>query len=208
MKESLDQAEIGSQTALSFLRGVMQRPRHGSHDIHGDGPGVVADKGDLAVALVGRAVNCYSMLPGLASKAADLVSGGWREAAANVLVEEHLHAVALDKEGVVVISPLALHPALAGLMVEGPVSWAAARRAAQVVDAALLLRVAKEAFMPHLCSRPAIDTAAACAPTLLEGAKALDLVAHVLAAVARADLCDVHDVAVVEVIELLGLGAV
>ena len=124
MKESLDQAEIGSQTALSFLRGVMQRPRHGSHDIHGDGPGVVADKGDLAVALVGRAVNCYSMLPGLASKAADLVSGGWREAAANVLVEEHLHAVALDKEGVVVISPLALHPALAGLVVEGPVSWA------------------------------------------------------------------------------------
>ena len=49
MKESLDQAEIGSQTALSFLRGVMQRPRHGSHDIHGDGPGVVANKGDLAV---------------------------------------------------------------------------------------------------------------------------------------------------------------
>ena len=85
----------------------MQRPRHGSHDVHGDGPGVVADKGDLAVALVGRAVN--SMLPGLAAKAADLVSGGWREAAANVLVEEHLHAVALDKdclEGVVVISPL------------------------------------------------------------------------------------------------------
>ena len=145
------------------------------------------------------------MLPGLASKAADFVSGGWREAAANVLVEEHLHAVALDKEGVVVISPLALHPALAGLMVEGPVSWAAARRAAQVVDAALLLRVAKEVFMPHLRSRPAIDTAAACAPTLLEGAKALDLVAHVLTAVARADLCDVHDVAVVEVIELLGL---
>ena len=74
MKESLDQAEIGSQTALSFLRGVMQRPRHGSHDVHGDGPGVVADKGDLAVALVGRAVN--SMLPGLASKAADLEQRG------------------------------------------------------------------------------------------------------------------------------------
>ena len=99
---------FAAEAALSFLRGVMQRPRHGSHDVHGDGPGVVADKGDLAVALVGRAVN--SMLPGLAAKAADLVSGGWREAAANVLVEEHLHAVALDKEGVVVISPFALRP--------------------------------------------------------------------------------------------------
>jgi hypothetical protein len=34
------------------------------------------------------------------------VSSGWREAAVNVLVEEHFHAVALDEEGVVVISPL------------------------------------------------------------------------------------------------------
>ena len=72
---------FAAEAALSFLRGVMQRPRHGSHDTHGDGPGVVTDKGDLAVTLVGCAVN--SMLPGLASKAADLVSGGWREAAAN-----------------------------------------------------------------------------------------------------------------------------
>ena len=68
----------------------------------------------------------------------------------------------------------------------------------QVVDATLLLRVAKEVFVPHLRSRPAVDTAAACAPTLLEGAKALDLIAHVLAAVTRANLRDVHDVAVLE----------
>ena len=37
------------------------------------------------------------MLPGLAPKAADLVgAGGWREAAAEVFVEEQVHAVALD----------------------------------------------------------------------------------------------------------------
>ena len=43
-------------------------------------------------------------------------------------------AVALDKERVVAIALLALHVALAGLVVEGPVGWAVARRAAQVVD--------------------------------------------------------------------------
>ena len=47
---------------------------------------VVAHEGDLPVALVGRAVD--SMLPGLAPKAADLMGGRWREAAAEVFVEE------------------------------------------------------------------------------------------------------------------------
>ena len=55
---------------------------------------VVAHEGDLPVALVGRAVD--SMLPGLAPKAADLMGGTWREAAAEVFVEEQVHAVALD----------------------------------------------------------------------------------------------------------------
>ena len=82
---------------------------------------MVADKGDLAVALVGRAVNSTHMLPGLVSKAADLVSSGWREAAVNVLVEEHLHAVALDEEGVVVISPpLPFTQPLTVLWLRGP----------------------------------------------------------------------------------------
>ena len=126
------------------MRGIMQRPCHGPHDIHacGDGPGVVADKGDLAVALVGRAVNSTHMLPGLVSKAADLVSSGWREAAVNVLVEEHLHAVALDEEGVVVISPLLpFTQPLTVLWLRGPSAGRPARRAAQVVDATLFLRV-------------------------------------------------------------------
>ena len=42
------------------------------------------------------------MLPGLTPKAADLVGGGWREAAAEVFVQEQVHTVALDKERVVV----------------------------------------------------------------------------------------------------------
>ena len=46
---------------------------------------MVAHEGDLAVALVGRAVDL--VLPGLAPKAADLVGGGWREAAAEVFME-------------------------------------------------------------------------------------------------------------------------
>ena len=120
---------------------------------------MVAHEGDLAVALVGRAVD--PVLPGLAPKAADLVGGGWREAAAQVFVEEQVHAVALDKERVVVIALLALHVALASLVVEGPVGWAAARRAAQVVDAALVLRVAEEVLVPHLPRRAAVGTAAA-----------------------------------------------
>ena len=66
---------FAAEAALSFLRGVVQRPCRGPHDVHGDGPGMVAHDGDLAVALVGRAVD--SMLPGLAPKAADLVGGGW-----------------------------------------------------------------------------------------------------------------------------------
>jgi hypothetical protein len=58
------------------LRGIVQRPCRGPHDVHGDGPaGVVAHEGDLAVALVGCAVD--SMLPGLAPKAADLMGGRW-----------------------------------------------------------------------------------------------------------------------------------
>ena len=60
---------------------------------------MVAHEGDLAVALVGRAVDL--VLPGLAPKAADLVGGGWREAAAEVFMEEQVHSVALDKERVV-----------------------------------------------------------------------------------------------------------
>ena len=63
---------------------------------------MVAHEGDPAVVLVGRAVD--SMLPGLAPKAADLVGGRWREAAAEVFmwlghevnVVEQVHAVALD----------------------------------------------------------------------------------------------------------------
>eukprot|EP00964_Phaeocystis_antarctica_P023801 scaffold13315_cov63-Phaeocystis_antarctica.AAC.1 len=101
---------FAAEAALSFLRGVVQRPCHGPHNVHEDGSGVVADEGGLAVAL-----------------ATDLVSAGWREAAAKVFVEEHLHAVALDKEGVVLVSLLALHPSLAGLVAEGPVGWAAAQ---------------------------------------------------------------------------------
>ena len=62
--------------------------------------------------------------------------------------------------------------------------------------------------MPHLPRRAAVGTAAARAATLLERSKDLDLVADVLAAVACADLCNVDDVAVVEVVELLGLSAV
>jgi hypothetical protein len=84
------------------------------------------------------------MLPGLVSKAADLVSSGWREAAVNVLVEEHLHAVALDEEGVVVISPLLpfTQPlTVLWLSLRGPSAGRPARRAAQVVDATLFLRV-------------------------------------------------------------------
>ena len=34
--------------SLSFLRGIVQCPRRGPHDVHGDGPGVVAHEGDLA----------------------------------------------------------------------------------------------------------------------------------------------------------------
>ena len=63
---------------------------------------MVAHEGDLAVALVGRAVDL--VLPGLAPKAADLVGGGWRKAAAEVFVEEQVHSVALDKECVVAIA--------------------------------------------------------------------------------------------------------
>ena len=106
MKESLDQAEIGSQTALSFLRGVMQRPRHGSHDIHGDGPGVVADKGDLAVALVGRAVN--SMRPGLASKAAQhptVAADGRKPGVREVIIETYASQVLTCGKGIVIQSP-------------------------------------------------------------------------------------------------------
>ena len=93
---------------------------------------MVADKGDLAVALVGRAVNSTHMLPGLVSKAADLVSSGWREAAVNVLVEEHLHAVALDEEGVVVISPpLPFTQPLTVLWLRGPSARLGGPRGAQ-----------------------------------------------------------------------------
>jgi hypothetical protein len=72
------------------------------------------------------------------------VSSGWREAAVNVLVEEHFHAVALDEEGVVVISPLLpfTQPlTVLWLSLRGPSAGRPARRAAQVVDATLFLRV-------------------------------------------------------------------
>ena len=32
---------FAAEAALSFLRGVVQRPCRGPHDVHGDGPGVV-----------------------------------------------------------------------------------------------------------------------------------------------------------------------
>ena len=52
---------------------------------------MVAHEGDLAVALVGRTVD--PVLPGLAPKAADLMGGGWREAAAEVFVQEQSAAM-------------------------------------------------------------------------------------------------------------------
>ena len=52
-------------------------------------------------------------------------------------MEEHLHAVgvAFDEEGVVVISPLALHPALAGLVVQRRLSACASAVSRPLVSA-------------------------------------------------------------------------
>ena len=94
---------FAAEAALSFLRGVMQRPRlHGSHDIHRDGPNVVTDKGDLAVAL-----QVYRTCGQLHAPWTCVQCGGSCER--RVVRSrrqcprggQHLHTVALDEEGVV-----------------------------------------------------------------------------------------------------------
>ena len=101
---------------------------------------MVADERDLPVGLVRGAVD-----PGarLAPEAADLVRRWGAEAAAEVLVEEQAHLVALDGQRIVVLALPELDVALAGLMVEGAVAWAAPRLASEVCDARLFLRVAE-----------------------------------------------------------------
>ena len=64
-----------AEAALCVVRGVDQRPRLGLGDPHGDCTSVVADVRDLAVALVGRAVD--SVVFGLAAVAPHLLGGGW-----------------------------------------------------------------------------------------------------------------------------------
>ena len=153
---------------------------------------MVADERDLPVGLVRGAVD-----PGarLAPEAADLVRRWGAEAAAEVLVEEQAHLVALDGQRIVVLALLELDVALAGLVVEGAVTWAAPRLASEVLDTRLLLRVAKANLVAD----------GGGVARLLERREALELVADVLARVAGTDLGDVDDVAVVEVVELLGL---
>ena len=153
---------------------------------------MVADERDLPVGLVRGAVD-----PGarLAPEAADLVRRWGAEAAAEVLVEEQAHLVALDGQRIVVLALLELDVALAGLVVEGAVTWAAPRLASEVCDTRLCLRVAEADLVAD----------GGGAARLFERSKALELVADVFARVAGTDLGDVDDVAVVEVVELLGL---
>ena len=101
---------------------------------------MVADERDLPVGLVRGAVD-----PGarLAPEAADLVRRWGAEAAAEVLVEEQAHLVALDGQRIVVLALLELDVALAGLVVEGAVTWAAPLLASEVCDTRLPLRVAE-----------------------------------------------------------------
>ena len=42
---------FAAEAALSFLRVVVQRQCHGPHDIHEDGPGVVATVAEMTVGL-------------------------------------------------------------------------------------------------------------------------------------------------------------
>ena len=63
--------------------GVDQRPRLGLGDPHGDCASAVADVRDLAVALVGRAVD--SVVFGLAAVAPHLLGGRRRESTTQVL---------------------------------------------------------------------------------------------------------------------------
>ena len=64
-----------AEAALCVVRGVDQRPRLGLGDPHGDCTSVVADVRDLAVALVGRAVD--SVVFGLPAVAPHLLGGRW-----------------------------------------------------------------------------------------------------------------------------------
>ena len=63
------------------------------------------------------------------------------EAAAEVLVEEQAHLVALDGQRIVVLALPELDVALAGLVVEGAAAWAAPRLASEVCDTRLLSSV-------------------------------------------------------------------
>jgi len=64
-------------------------------------------------------------------------------------VEHDLDTVVLVEQGVVVLALLALHPALAGVVIEGSVALAAPRLAAKVGDSARLLGVAETVLVPH-----------------------------------------------------------
>ena len=141
---------------------------------------MVADERDLPVGLVRGAVD-----PGarLAPEAADLVRRWGAEAAAEVLVEEQAHFVALDGQRIVVFALLELDVALAGLVVEGAVTWAAPLLASEVCDTRLPLRVAEADLVAD----------GGGAARLFERSKALELVADVFARVASADLGDVDD---------------
>jgi hypothetical protein len=72
--------------------------------------------------------------------------------APQVLVEHDLDTVVLVEQGVVVLALLALHPALAGVVIEGSAALAASWFAAKVGDAARLLGVAEAVLVPHRCA--------------------------------------------------------
>ena len=131
---------VTAKVALCCVDRLVQLPGLGARDVHGDAPSMVADERDLPVGLVRGAVD-----PGarLAPEAADLVRRWGAEAAAEVLVEEQAHLVALDGQRIVVLALLELDVALAGLVVEGAVTWAAPRLASEVCDTRLPLRVAE-----------------------------------------------------------------
>ena len=91
---------VTAKVALCCVDRLVQLPGLGACDVHGDAPSMVADERDLPVGLVRGAVD-----PGarLAPEAADLVRRWGAEAAAEVLVEEQAHLVALDGQRIVVL---------------------------------------------------------------------------------------------------------
>ena len=62
-------------------------------------------------------------------------------------MEHDLDTVVLVEQGVVVLALLALHPALAGVVIEGSVALAAPRLAAKVGDSARHLGVAEAVYL-------------------------------------------------------------